>query len=272
MNKNPNQDDSDIDLIEKYHRGLLEGTELEEFRTREKADNAFAKKVKSYISIIEGIEYYGKQKDFADTIQEWEKEIKEHSRAKPEPYIGSAGESEPGVIPMHRKNMFWVAAAVVSLFIVSAVFLFRSATPDPTILFEAYYQPYPNVFDPTVRGEPDTLSLNAKAFRAYDRGDYADAAEYFRQAAGADDESERDVALLYLANSYLAMDSAAAAKNILVQINDESHVSDQAKWYLALTYLKLDNPNESKKILDKLTNDSSSYRNKATQLLQEIDK
>ena len=272
MNDNTNQDDIDIDLIERYHRGLLDGADLQDFLKREKEDNDFAQKVRSYINVIEGIEYYGKQKDFADTIQEWEKEIKEHSRTGQKPHTGSTGEKASHVVPMHRKNLYWLAAAVVTLLVVSGVFLFRSATPDPTVLFQAYYEPYPNVFDPTVRGDADSLSVNAKGFRAYDQGNYVDAAKNFRQAANANDESERDIALLYLANSFLALDSATAAKNALMQIDEDGPVADQAKWYLALTWLKLGNLNEGIRILDDLADDSSSYRDKATQLLKDIDK
>jgi len=266
MNDNLNEDDIDIDLIERYHRGHLDGPELEVFLKREKSDKDFAQKIRSYINIIEGIEYYGKQKNFAETIQGWENEIKE------QPSSGTTTQSEQRIIPFHRKNLFWVAAAAVSLIIVSAIFLLRSGTQDHKALFSAYYQPYPNVFDPSVRGDIDTVSVNRKAFQAYDQGNYAMAAEYFREASSTDNKTERDIALLYLANCYLAQDSATAAKDILTRIDDESHVSDQAKWYLALAYLNLNELNQATTILNELADHPDSYQNKAILLLQEIHK
>lgn len=260
MTNELNDDTVDIDLIERYYRGLLDDTELQDFRKRENDDKDFADKVKAYTEILGGLEYYVNQKDFADTLQEWEREIKEQPKKK-----------HVDVVPLYRKNAFWLAAAAVAgLVVVSAVFLFRSTPPDPVALYEGYYQPYPNVFDPTVRGDADTVSLTRKAFQAYNAEDYTTAATCFRELMATGDEIEKDNARLYLGNCYLSLDSAAAARDILTEIDEQSHVANQAKWYLALAYLKLRDPERAREVLIELKDQPNSYQHKANQLLQEI--
>jgi predicted Zn-dependent protease len=182
------------------------------------------------------------------------------------------GETEKSTISINRNNVFWLAAAAVSLLIVSGIFLFRSVNPDPKGLYEAYYQPYPNVFDPAVRGdEKDTLSLLGKAFRQYEEGNYTKAAEYFKEGLITDNKIEKDIALLYLGNCYLAQNFDDEAKETLLQIDEQSHVADQGKWYLALAYLKLEHTDLAREKLKELSDHQNSYQDKAKELLQEIE-
>lgn len=269
------EEEIDIDLIEKYQKGLLNGASLESFLEREKHDKDFADKVKSYLSIIAGIEYYGKQKDFADTVRDWESEIKDRDKKKQGKSLEmSPAEPEKGTFFIGRKSVYWLAAAVVSLLIVSSVFLFQSSEPDTLALYNSYYQPYPNLFYPAVRGDSDTdtISISKKALRAYNQGDYKTAANYFREALTNRDEIGNEYGLLYLGNCLLALDSLSAAKNILQQINEQSPVVDQAKWYLALAHLKSKELEEAGKVLGELTDHANSYRDKAIKILQEINK
>jgi tetratricopeptide (TPR) repeat protein len=272
-----NEDEMDIDLIERYHKGLLKDSELDEFFKRERNDKDFAQSVRSYKGLMEGIEYFGKQKDFADTIRQWEEEIREpHKKKHSEtvtlsPEISEAGE-EKGRFFIDRRNIYWLAAAVVSLLIVSAVFLLKPVTPDAIALYETYYQPYPNVFDPTVRGEIDTLTVSRKAFMAYNEGDYHTAAGYFKELLNSDDPMEKDNARLYLGNCYLSIGSVAAAKETLLQISAQSHVADQAKWYLALAYLKSNDMEQAEKALRGLTDHPNSYQEKANKILRDLTK
>ena len=92
-------DETEIELIEQYHKGLLSKEKLNEFFEREKSDKDFSAKVKSYKEIMEGINYHGKQKSISDSIQLWEKEIKEQA--------GKAKQNEARIIPLHRKNLLF---------------------------------------------------------------------------------------------------------------------------------------------------------------------
>lgn len=266
-------EEMDIELIEKYHKGLLDEVSLEAFLEREKRDKDFADKVKLYRYIISGIEYYGKQLEVAESISGWENEIKGHDKKKHFEVLKTsspAGRERSFFMP--SQGVYWMAAAVITLLIVSSVFLLWPSSPDNMALYKMYYQPYPNVFDPTVRGDADTdtVSTIKDAFRAYNEGDYNKAIEYFNEALSHDDKLEKDNALFYLGNSYLAIDSAMAAQRVLEQIDEQSHVSDQAKWYLGLAYLKSNDLEGARIVLEELTNHSNSYRDKASKIIQEI--
>ena len=270
------EEEQDIELIEKYHKGLLKEASLESFLAREKSDKDFAEKVKIYKHIIEGIQYFGKQKELADSIHEWESEIKGQSKKKQFGQVQtSLGEAEGRTIFFGRKRVYWLAAAAVSLLIASSVILLLPTEPDTMALYNQYYQPYPNLFSPIVRGddaEGDTISINRKAFQAYNLHDYNTAAGYFREALTHDDELGREYASLYLGNCLLQLDSTTAAIDALLNIEEKSAVSDQGKWYLALAYLKSEQAEDARKVLGELTTHQNSYRDKADKILRELNK
>jgi len=257
------EDEPEIDLIEQYHKGLLSKEKLNEFFEREKNDKDFSAKVKSYKEIMEGINYHGEQKSISDSIQLWEKEIKEQA--------GKAKQNEARIIPLHRKNLYLVAACVVGLLIISAIFLFRSTPPDTLALFDSNFHPYPNLIYPTLRGETRDGSISKKAFAAYDEGDYQKAAEYLSKWPRGTTEINNDLVLLYLGNCYLAVNDLAAAKETLEQIGEGSDVADQGNWYLALAYLKSGEPERAESELDKLVDHPNSYSDKARKLISKID-
>jgi tetratricopeptide (TPR) repeat protein len=257
------EDETEIDLIEQYHKGLLSKEKLNEFFEREKSDKDFSAKVKSYKEIMEGINYHGKQKSISDDIQSWEKEIKEQA--------GKAKQNEARIIPLHRKNFYLVAACVVGLLIISSIFLFRSTPPDTLALFDSNFRPYPNVLYPTLRGETSDGSISKKAFTAYDEGDYQKAAEYLSEWQQGSTEINNDLVLLYLGNCYLAVNDLAAAKKTLEQIGEGSDVADQRNWYLALAYLKSGESERAENELEKLMNHPNNYSDKAKKLISKID-
>lgn len=261
------EEEIDIELVEKYYRGMLHGSALEEFHKREKTDEAFASAVQSYKDIFQAIEYFGKQEEIANTIAEWDHEIKKKQSEGSDQTL-TIGKSRTFYI--NRQRVYWAAAAVITLTIVSYIWVFKTSTPDTSKLYEAYYQPYPSVFNPNVRGSDDTVSMEKKAMAAYNQGDYATAAKYFETILKKD-RDDQDITRLYLANCYLSTDSISAAKEILLNISAQSPVSDQATWYLALAQLKLQDVEGASALLEKLKRDSVSYKDKATALLQEIN-
>ena len=268
-------DEIDLEQIEKYHKGLLNDEALKAFFEREKNDIEFSAKVKSYREIMDGISYFGKQKDFADSVTEWEKEIKKSEKTQERTLETSQEESEEkGSVFISQKKWYLAAAAAVILLIVSYVFLYRPPPSDPIAIFETYYQPYPNILKPKVRGEvPIGDTSREKAYMAYDDGDFKKAIEYFQEALTAQDDAEKDFILLYLGNCYLSMDSASAAKDILLLIDEQSNLANQAKWYLGLAYLKLEDLDNARSMLNSLTQDSTnSYYEDANQILRKINK
>lgn len=260
---NVKDDEAEIELIEQYHKGLLSKEQLDEFFEREKSDKDFSAKVKSYKEIMEGINYHGKQKSMSDSIQLWEKEIKEQA--------GKAKEREARIIPLNRRNFYLVAACIVGLLLVSTILLFRPTAPNTLALFESNFRPYPNVLDPTFRGEPSEGSISRKAFNAYDAGDYQNAAEYLNELLRSTNEINKDFVLLYLGNCYLSVNDLAAAKKTFEQIGDGSAVADQRNWYLALAYLKSGDAGRAETELSKLVDHPNTYSDKARKILSKID-
>src|SRR5688572_25356999 len=129
------EEELDIELIEKYHRGLLNGSDLETFHQRRQNDETFANSVEAYKDIFQAIEYFGKQKDIGDTIGEWEKEIKDQNKKKQTGQSGGAVLIEGKQAFLNRDRIYWAAAAVITLAIVSYIFLFQAPNPDK--LYEA---------------------------------------------------------------------------------------------------------------------------------------
>jgi tetratricopeptide (TPR) repeat protein len=256
-------DEAEIDLIEQYHKGLLNKEKLDEFFEREKSDKDFSAKVKAFKEIMEGINYHGQQKSISDSILLWEKEIKEKTV--------KVNQNDAGIIPLHRKSFYFVAASIVGLLIIGAIFLFRPAPPDTLALFDSNFRPYPNILFPTMRGETSDGKISKQAFTAYDRGDYQKAAEYLNEWLMSSTEANNDLVLLYLGNCYLAVNDLAAAKKNLEQIGEGSVVADQRNWYLALAYLKSGEAGRAENVLDKLLDHPNTYSDKARKIISRLD-
>jgi tetratricopeptide (TPR) repeat protein len=153
------------------------------------------------------------------------------------------------------------------------VLLLQPQAPNTLALYETYYKPYPNVFDPSVRGDEhnEVATIRQKAFLAYQAGHYAAAADYFKRLEPAESKLEQDNIRLYLGNCYLAMDSLDAAIRTLAQIDAGSHVASQATWYLAMAYLKAGTPDRAREVLQILAAEDGSYADRAHAILKQLD-
>lgn len=130
-------------------------------------------------------------------------------------------------------------------------------------MYLAYYQTYPNVVAPNVRGENKNNFKN-EAFRAYDTEDYKEAIRLFSQI------KNEEFAVFYSAVSYLELDENPKA----IQILESGKFSDSPypfetyrKWYLALAYLKTNQKENGKKILKELVESENPQKEKAMELL-----
>ncbi len=171
---------------------------------------------------------------------------------------------QPGKVISFRPWAVGIAATVV-LAVVSILLWPRPTGPQE--LFAQYFEPYPNVIMPTVRGdlEPDT-TLMAKAYRAYDSGDYEKAIRFFEQV-GTKDEG----VYLYLGNSYLAIDSTEKAIVCFEKVISDFDVFDeQAEWYLGMAYLKTGDLKEAKSLLSIIATKEGPYKIKAERVLPNL--
>jgi tetratricopeptide (TPR) repeat protein len=266
---NLNEDDTDIDLIERYHRGLLGGAELEGFLRREKEDKEFARKIRSYTEIIEGIEYYGKQKDFADAVQEWENEAKKKSDPKPAKALSPDPEAGVRTISMYRKHRFWLAAAAavsIPLLIAYLVFFQKDR---PQRLATAYIEQNLTTLSTTMGSQTDSLAL---AIGAFNEKEYDKAEIMFRSLGRNADlaaETTRYLGITYLNTEQY--EKAIQQFNKLISFTDL--YSNPGKFYLAITLMKRSKQGDveqAKELLQEVvTNKLSGYK-EASVLIQHL--
>lgn len=206
----------DLELIEDYLDGTMGDADRRQFEARLVADPELARELSTQKLIHEGIQQAGR-KELHGSLRDLEASL---------PPI------EAETVPLWRNTWLRIAAAITVLAVCSYLLWTRQAGPGQ--LFDEYFDPYPNVIIPTVRGDvaADT-TLKAKAYRAYDRKAYREAIEFFEKA-----EADEAV-LLYLANSHLAAGDAERAIILLNRvIRDYDAFDEVARWYLCLAYLK----------------------------------
>jgi len=164
---------------------------------------------------------------------------------------------------------YWkpMAAAAAVLLTVTFIFLFnRSESPEE--LFARNFEPYPNVFEPTQRGNDSNADKRASAFAMYEQGKYAEAATLFNQLLSEKKEPE---ILLLLGNANMVLNHDEEAKNnFLTLVRDFDGLDEQAKWFLSLVYLKSGEREKAKLIWEELGDPKITYSEKAKKLLREV--
>jgi tetratricopeptide (TPR) repeat protein len=252
QNQSVTDEQPDIDLIERYHRGLLEEPELGQFIAREKTDRDFADKVRSYRELFAGIEYYAKQKDFADTVAAWEHELK----------AGTKKNVSIGHFQINR-TILATAAAVLLLIIPLGTWWVSIKSPDARL---APYEDITRVRSgSTVPASPFTAGMVA-----YNRRDYTESASLLQTALQRNPDDY--MVTFYLAESYLALNKTDSAR-VYYQQGEQLEINpliEISAWRFALTYLKDKDLPGLKASLQKILADKShSYYEEAEKLYSE---
>ncbi|MGC3945644.1 MAG: tetratricopeptide repeat protein [Chryseolinea sp.] len=245
-----NQTDKDIELIEKYFDEELSDYETESFERRMKTDDGFRSLVEQEKYIIGAIRMQG-LKDDLEHIKRIEKDLKD-----PVATIGVTG----------NRKWYLLAAAVIALIIVARFALTSTVTTED--LYEDHFRPYPNVFQPAVRGQSQA-DERSEAFKAYDKSDYAKAATLFSSILerGNDPES-----LLLLGNCNLVLGNTDAAISNFTELSKTSkELSMQARWFLALAYLRNGDKTDATPLLKEIAATDASYAAKAKDILKELE-
>jgi tetratricopeptide (TPR) repeat protein len=162
---------------------------------------------------------------------------------------------------------YYAIAASVLIFILVGVFN-PFASPTTLDLYAENFTPYPNLFEPIVRGDAAT-NERADGFRAYENGNYQKAITIFSRLLK---EKKEPGIMLLAANANLAIGSTKEAEDVLQDlILSFDELDIPAKWYLSLCYLK---SGEKAKAIDNLREldvMNVSYSTKARALLQKIE-
>jgi tetratricopeptide (TPR) repeat protein len=162
----------------------------------------------------------------------------------------------------------WTAMAVAATVLITLGFYYLKPQSEmPTLsLFDSYYQPYPNVVMPAVRGTLDDSSSLAVAYQAYERGEYAKASKLLANLP------EKDASVhFYLGQCYLASgETDLAVASFVTCLDAQGPFLSQSQWYLALAYLKKGDLRLAQETLEKVIQRRDSYSPKAEALLKQL--
>jgi tetratricopeptide (TPR) repeat protein len=161
----------------------------------------------------------------------------------------------------------YAAAACITLLIVAGIFLWPSQQSTDE-LYAAHFEPFPNVFQPTLRTER-VADLRTEAFGAYEAENYQRAAALFTRL----NEQQSDAGILMLlgnANMIIGKHDVARQNfNDLLTKYDE--LDPAAKWFLSLCHLKTGEPEKARELLQDLQQTQSPYTAKANELLGQLE-
>jgi tetratricopeptide (TPR) repeat protein len=227
----------DIQLIERYLDGQLEGNENTIFTQRMAMDTDFKRAVESYEEAVLAVKLAGEDGITAVLKQEQAK-------------LGGAQ-----VVPINAKTPktfsilrgSLVAAGIAALLFVGYWILDKPKTLSP--LVAAYFQPYPALG--ITRGD-ETQDIATEALRTYAVNDYKNAIPLLGQSFQLKKDS---LLLFYKSIAYLGIGQAAQAQPILTALQgSESVPTESVEWYLALVYIELGDKEKAIPLLQKLSN------------------
>lgn len=239
-----------LDLIERYLNGSLSDSERLAFEERVSKEAALRAEVDEMKLIREGI-LRASRKEMLKSLKDLEATL---------PAV------EAPVIPLWRNR--WLQLAASLLLVAVCAYVLWPRPQESATLFAEYFEPYPNIIMPTVRGVVENDStVKAQAFRAYDQREYLQAIALFETLAVKD-----EAVLLYLGNSYLASGQPGKALPLLEKVLNEYDIFDeQAEWYVAVSYLKLEDREKAKVALQKVVVREGSYKSKAQLILEKLN-
>ncbi|WP_423999419.1 tetratricopeptide repeat protein [Maribacter sp. IgM3_T14_3] len=163
----------------------------------------------------------------------------------------------------------WSIAASIALLMGLGWFGYNSLTgTDYQDLYNNNFEAYPNTVYNLTRGDTNE-TLEREAFAAYESGNFQKALDNFDKIAVIDQKPYFD---FYKAQSYLKLGDTSSAVTLLKKIvGSGAEFEAEAQWYLALSYLKAKEEENAKSALQKLIANYSYNKEKAIELLKELD-
>jgi hypothetical protein len=162
---------------------------------------------------------------------------------------------------------FKIGYAAASILLICGLGFYFSQNSS-TSVYNEFYQTYPNVVAPTVRGENGT-DIKAEAFFEYDNGNYEKSLALFSEIYEAEKD---DYALFYRALSQMELQKTTEAIVTFKQfdLSKNNAFTPFVKWYLALAYLKEDQKENAMPLLKSLSETENPQQEMALKLIKEL--
>ena len=164
-------------------------------------------------------------------------------------------------------SKWYVAASIAAVFTISFWFLNQDSSSEQ--LFDSYYQTYPNIDAPTVRGTTQE-DLKSKAFFEYDNGNYEKSVVLF---AAINADEKKDFAIFYQGLSLMELQQYEKALVIFneFETDKQSKFLPMINWYKALIFIQLNKKEEAKIVLKNLSISQNSQQELAKKLLEALE-
>ena len=168
--------------------------------------------------------------------------------------------------PKLKSFKVWYAAASIVLICGLGFYFTQQST---TTIYDDYYQSYPNVLAPTVRGENNN-DIKSEAFFEYDNGNYAKALTLFSKLYETEKE---DYSLFYKSLSFMELKRYNEALTSFEQFDLQKNngFTPYVKWYKALTLVKLEQKEKALVLLQELANSTNPMQKIAKELVTELE-
>lgn len=248
--------DKHQELIDDYLRGKLDDEQIQEIECLAETDDEFRAELD-----------FCRQTKYAFAVQEHERlkrRLQSFSDQAQKPLYAKSSRAIFG-------KPFWLVASAVLLICSIGFYVWsvRQSATDPTDLYMAYFEPYPNLVLPVTRDEVQ-LDERALAYSYYEQADYAKAYELFGSLS-EDVHADDPEILFYKGISALQLDLNGEAIRLLntYQSDGTAKLGRQAKWYEALAHLKQGDKKEARKLLQYLAGHQGYKQQEATSLLKE---
>lgn len=158
-----------------------------------------------------------------------------------------------------------IAIAIASCAIIG--FFYFNSLNTPSNLYNSYYDSYPNVYQPIVRG--DDANENTTAFEAYENGKFLKAEKAFKTLSA---QTNDDNLLFYYAMSLLNQNKLTEASQVLETLKTKNHeFLAEVYWYSALIDVKNNNYDKAIQNLNNVKKINKDFKNQdIEQLLNSI--
>lgn len=232
-----------FDEIESYLNGELSSEATEAFEKRMAEDTALSREVALHKSVHE--------------------ELGETKELQFRELLNRIGQDQQ-ISPKKRSFPWRIAASLAVLFAASFYIYFQTQSSDAD-LFEEYYTAYP--VEDRLRGADVTKRDSVLAL--YTAKDYQKAGTALKNLL---EESPEDSQLqLYYGNCLLNTGKLEEAIHLFESAPRENSAYENYQWYLALAQLKKDDRDAAVMALQKVVDYNGIYKQKANELLQELD-